>query len=944
MVEINRQQVIPVYIEDEMRNSYLDYSMSVIVSRALPDVRDGLKPVHRRILLAMNDLGLAHNRPFRKSAKLTGDVTGNYHPHGTAAVYDAVVRLAQDFSMRYPLVNGQGNFGSVDGDPAAAERYTEVRMTAVAEEILKDIDKETVEFGPNYDETRQMALVLPSKVPNLLMNGASGIAVGMATNIPPHNLGEIVNGLKAILDDPDITPEALCRIVEGPDFPTGGIIYGRSGIREAYKTGKGKITLRAQANIETQRSGKTSIIVSEIPYQTNKASIIEKIAGLVRSGKVTGISDIRDESDREGMRIVIELKKDSYPKVVLNQLFAHTQLQVTYGIIMLALDKLSPVVMNLKEMMAAFLAHREEVVTRRTQYDLKRAEERAHILEGYKIALDNIDAIVQLIKKSATPADAKAGLMKEFKLTEIQAQAILDLRLQRLTGLERKKIDDEYLELIKQIEYFRSILDSRQRLLDIISDELDDLKERFGDERRTEIVNEEGEFQLEDLIAEEDMIITITHSGYIKRIPISTYRRQRRGGKGITGLGMKEEDFVEQLFIASTHSYILFFTDKGKCFWVKVHEIPQGGRLARGKAIVNLLEMSREEVITASVPVSDFGADAYLMMATRSGIVKKTHLSAYANPRRGGIIAILLREDDRLIHARLTAGDDDVILAKRKGKAIRFSERDVREMGRAARGVRGVTLVGDDEVVEMVVVKRGAELIAVTEKGYGKRTRISDYRNIKRGGKGVVCIPTGERNGNLVTVKEVIESDEVMMITKNGMVIRCPVKGISILGRPAKGVKLINLKEGDAVVDVALIAGEEEAEKEEDTEKAPSPEQAELPGIAEATAEEEAEAGGAEKMKGEAEEAGPGGAPAKKKAKIKIEAEAKVKRGGPPPKRGRAKTVKKKPKAGFPKSGGAKKAAGRGRKKTAVKGSRKPVRRGRPAKVKKKAAGGGRPK
>ena len=813
-MDISRQRIVPVYIEDEMKDSYLDYAMSVIISRALPDVRDGLKPVHRRILLAMNDLGITHGKPYRKSAKLTGDVTGNYHPHGTAAVYDAVVRMAQDFSMRYPLVDGQGNFGSIDGDPPAAERYTEVRMTSIAEELLADLEKETVEFGPNYDETRQMALVLPSKVPNLLINGATGIAVGMATNVPPHNLSEIVAALKAVLEEPDITPEELCRVVTGPDFPTGGIIYGRAGIREAYRTGKGKITLRARANIETQKSGKTSVIVNEIPYQTNKASIIKKIADLVHEEKLVGISDVRDESDREGMRIVIELKKDSFPKVVLNQLFAHTQLQVTYGIIMLAIDGLKPVVMNLKELMDRFLAHREEVITRRTKYDLMRAEERAHILEGYRMALDHIDEIVQLIKKSPTPDEAKKGLVKKFKLSEIQAQAILDLRLQRLTGLERKKIEDEYLELIKKIEYYHSILDSRTRLLGLIREELDDLNTRFGDERRTEIVDEEGEFQIEDLIAEEDMIITITHTGYIKRIPVGTYRRQRRGGKGVSGMGMKDEDFIEHLFIASTHSYMLFFTDKGKCFWVKVHELPQGGRLARGKAIVNLLEMSREENITAFVPVSDFKQDAYLMMATKDGFIKKTHISQFANPRRGGIIAVILREGDRLIAAKLTSGSDDIILAKRKGKAIRFGEKDVRDMGRATQGVTGVRLVKDDRVVGMVVVKRGAEILAVTENGYGKRTRIGDFRNIKRGGKGVVCISTDARNGALVAVKEVLEEDEAMIITRNGIIIRCPVKSISVLGRPAKGVKLISLNEGDAVVDVTLIAGEKESEGE----------------------------------------------------------------------------------------------------------------------------------
>ncbi len=590
-MDISRQRVIPVYIEDEMKSSYLDYSMSVIVSRALPDVRDGLKPVHRRILLAMNDLNLAHNRPYRKSAKLTGDVTGNYHPHGTTAVYDATVRLAQDFTLRYPIVDGQGNFGSIDGDPAAAERYTEVRMTRLAEDILADLDKETVEFGLNYDETRQMALVLPSKVPNLLFNGASGIAVGMATNIPPHNSTEIIDGLKALLENPEMTVQELSKFVTGPDFPTGGIIYGRAGIREAYETGRGRITVRAKANIETQKSGKSSIVITEIPFQTNKAAIITKIAELVRGGKIGGISDIRDESDKDGMRIVIDLKRDSYPKVVMNQLFKHTQLQGTFGVIMLSLNKLRPEVMNLKRTMQLFLEHREEVVRRRTEYDLKKAEERAHILEGYKIALDNIDAIVQLIKKSASPTEARNGLIKKFKLSEIQAQAILDMKLQRLTGLERKKIEDEYLALIQTIEYLRSILENRSRLLAVIGEELDEVGEKYGDERRTEIIDSEGELELEDLIAEEDMIITITHTGYIQRIPIGTYRRQRRGGKGITGLGMKDEDFVAKMFIASTHSYILFFTDKGKCYRVKVHEVPQGGRLAKGKAMVNLLSL-----------------------------------------------------------------------------------------------------------------------------------------------------------------------------------------------------------------------------------------------------------------------------------------------------------------------------------------------------------------
>ncbi len=817
-MELNRQRVKPINIEDEMKSSYLDYAMSVIVSRALPDVRDGLKPVHRRILLAMKDLNITHNKPYRKSAKLTGDVTGNYHPHGTASVYDAVVRLAQDFSLRYPLIMGQGNFGSIDGDPAAAERYTEVRMEAIAEELLADIDKETVEFGPNYDETRQMALVLPSRVPNLLVNGASGIAVGMATNIPPHNMTEIVDGLKALLDNPEIEIDELCKHVEGPDFPTGGIIYGRSGIMEAYRTGRGRLVIRARANIETKKSGKTSIVVSEIPYQTNKASIIEKIADLVRAGKLDGISDIRDESDKEGLRIVIDLKRDAYPKVVLSNLFKHSQLQTTFGIIMLALNKLRPEVMDLKKMMRLFLEHREDVITRRTQHDLKRAEERAHILEGYKIALDNIDAIIKLIKKSASPAEARNGLMKTFGLTEIQAQAILDMKLQRLTGLERKKIDDEYLAVIQKIAYFKSILENRDMLLQLITEELNDLRERFGDERRTEIVDAEGEVTLEDLIAEEDMIITITHTGYIKRIPVGTYRRQHRGGMGITGMGMKDEDFVEQMFIASTHSFILFFTDSGKCFRLKVHEIPQGGRHARGKAMVNFFEMAQEENITAVIPVYDFGSGEYLLMATRMGLVKKTKLSAYSHVRRGGIIAIRFREGDRLVRASLTSGNDDVILAKKSGKSIRFSENRIRSTARTTRGVKGVNVAGGDEVVEMVIVKRESELFFVTENGYGKRTKISEFRNVGRGGKGVICIQTGDRNGDLVTVKEVIESDEVMIITRSGMVIRCPVTGVRVVGRATMGVRVINLKDGDRVMAVALVAGEENGENGENKE------------------------------------------------------------------------------------------------------------------------------
>lgn len=809
-MEINRQRIIESYIEDEVRSSYLDYSMSVIVSRALPDVRDGLKPVHRRILVAMNDLNLKHNRPFRKSAKVAGDVTGNYHPHGTKSAYDAIVRMAQHFSLRYPLVEGQGNFGSIDGDPAAAERYTEVRMEKLSEQLLEDLDKETVEFVPNYDETRQMPTVLPAKVPNLLINGASGIAVGMATNVPPHNITEVIDGVKALLKDPETDIDRLSRIVKGPDFPTGGIICGREGIRKAYRTGKGKIVLRARATIEKKKRGKTDIVVSEIPYQTSKASIIEKVAALVRNKKIEDIRDIRDESDKEGMRIVIELKKDAYPKVVLNKLYKHTQLQVSYGIIMLALKGgLEPKVMNLKQMMQAFLDHREEIVTRRTQYELKKAEERAHILEGYKKALDNIDEIIALIKKSASPNEARNGLIKKFGLSEIQAQAILDMKLQRLTGLERKKIEEEYLALIQKIEYYRSVLESRTRLLGLIDEELDQIRDEFGDERRTEIIAGEGEFEIEDLIAEEDMIITITHAGYIKRISTGTYRQQRRGGRGVKGMEMKDEDFVEHLFIASTHSYIMFFTDRGKCYWLKVHEIPRGGRLSKGKAIVNLLQLSSEERITAFIQVEDFDRDAYLMMATRKGYVKKTHLSEYSNPRKDGIKAIVLKGDDSLVRVAITTGNDDIILARKTGRVIRFNEEEVRPMGRVSRGVKGLKMKKDGEVKEMVVVKSAKTILFLTENGYGKRVRIKDIRNQKRGGMGLKAIPAEGRNGPLLTVKEVFDTDEFVMITKNGLVVKAPVSDVRTMRRQAQGVRLIRLDEDDKLMDVALVASEE---------------------------------------------------------------------------------------------------------------------------------------
>jgi DNA gyrase subunit A len=808
---VDRERIVPVAIEDEMKTSYLDYSMSVIISRALPDVRDGLKPVHRRVLTAMNDLNLTHTRPYRKSAKITGDVNGNYHPHGTAAIYETTVRMAQDFSLRYPLVDGQGNFGSVDGDPPAAERYTEVRMTAFAEEMLADLEKETVEFGPNYDGSRMMPLVLPSKAPNLLVNGASGIAVGMATNVPPHNLREIVDGCVAVVDNPDLPDSELFRYVHGPDFPTRGIVLGRLGIEEAYRTGKGRIIIRARTSLETLKNEREAIIVSEIPYQVNKAALIERIAELVKGGTIGGIADIRDESDRDGMRIVIVLKRDGDPRVVENQLFKHTPMQVTFGIIMLALVDNRPQILALKQLISCFLEHREEVVVRRTRFDLRKAEERAHILEGFRIALDHIDEIVTLIRASETPEIAKQGLMDHFGLSELQAQAILDMRLQRLTGLERRKIEDEYQDLLKKIAEYTAILADRKLVLDIIKNELLEIKERFGDERRTEIVDQgAADFEDEDLIAEEDMVITISHFGYIKRLALDSYRAQRRGGKGATGIKVRDEDFVEHLFIASTHSYILCFTDKGRCHWLKVHQIPVAGRQARGKAIVNLLGLADGERLTGRVPVADFDETKYLVTATRKGVIKKTQLSQYSRPRRGGIWAMNLREDDQLIAAAIANGDQDIILAKGGGRSIRFHETDVRCMGRTAGGVRGVRLDAGDEVVGMVVVDKGATLLTVTENGFGKRSLLDDYATKHRGGKGVINIRTTQRNGRVVAIKEVREKDDLMIITRKGVVIRCPISQLSVIGRATQGVKLIALDEGDMVMDVAHLVREED--------------------------------------------------------------------------------------------------------------------------------------
>lgn len=804
------EKIIPVSLEEEMKSSYIDYAMSVIVARALPDVRDGLKPVHRRVLYGMHELGLSYNKPYKKSARIVGEVLGKYHPHGDSAVYETMVRMVQDFSLRYPLIDGQGNFGSIDGDSPAAMRYTEARLARIAEEMLRDLDKDTVDFVPNFDDTLQEPSVLPSYLPNLLVNGSSGIAVGMATNIPPHNLNEIVDGLVALIDNPKMKPEELMKYVKAPDFPTGGIIYGYEGVREAYLTGRGRIILRARANIETLKNDRENIVITEIPYQVNKAALIEKIAELVREQKVDGIANIRDESDRDGLRIVIEMKRDGQPAVTLNQLFKHTQMQVTFGVIMLALVNGVPKVLTLQQMMQHFLDHRMDVLIRRTKFDLDAAERRAHILEGYIIALDNIDEVVETIKKSRDVETAKNNLMRKFKLSEIQAKAILDMRLQRLTGLERKKIEDEYKETIKLIERLKGILESEKKRKQIIKEELLELKEKYGDERRTEIIYDYKDFSLEDIIAEEDVVVTISHQGFIKRFPVSGYRRQARGGKGVTGVGTKDEDFIEHMFIASTHHYIMFFTDKGKCYWLKVHEIPEGGRAAKGRSILNLIEKDKEEKITAFVTVKEFTDDKYVVMVTEQGTIKKTVLSAYSNIRRGGINAINLAPGDRLIEAKLSDGNNDIIIGTRNGMAIRFNEKDVREMGRTATGVRGIKLGKGDAVIGMIVVRNASTLLVVTEKGFGKRSEIEDYRLTKRGGKGVITVKTSEKNGKLIAMKEVNDGDELVIITTKGMVIRQAVKDIRVMGRNTQGVRLIKLNEDDEIADVARVIPEDE--------------------------------------------------------------------------------------------------------------------------------------
>ncbi len=816
---------LPVKLEEEMQKSYMDYAMSVIIGRALPDARDGLKPVHRRVLYAMHELSNDWNKPFKKSARIVGDVIGKFHPHGDVAVYDTLVRMAQDFSLRYPLVDGQGNFGSVDGDPPAAMRYTEVRMARLAHELLSDIDKQTVDFTPNYDGSLNEPVILPAKVPNLLINGSSGIAVGMATNIPPHNLKEVVEATIAVIQKPDITLEELIQIVPGPDFPTGGFILGRGGVREAYLTGRGMVQMRARALIERQkRTERESIVITEIPYQVNKARLLERIAELVQDKRVEGIADLRDESDREGMRVVIELKRDAAAQVILNQLFKHTQMQTTFGVTLLAIVRGQPQLLNLKELVEQFILHRKEVVTRRSQFELGKAEAQAHILEGLKIALDNLDRVIALIRASKTPKDAREALMGKFSLSEAQAQAILDMRLQRLTNLEREKINEEYAEVIKLIARLKEILGNERILLNVIVEELQEVRERYGDERRTEIIEEVQEIKLEDLIVEEDMVVTISHTGYIKRNAISLYRSQRRGGRGKMGMTTKEEDFVEYLFIASTLSYILFFTDAGKVYWLKVHEVPQAGRMTRGKAIVNLLNLSGNEKITAILPVRAFEEGKYVLMATKQGVIKKTDLMSYSHPRLGGIIALSLDEKDQLISACLTDGTKEVLLSSRGGKAIHFVEGDVRDMGRAARGVKGITLGKDDFLVSMDILSPGAvgsSILSATENGFGKRSPIEDYRLQSRGGKGIITVKTTARNGKLVGTQQITDQDEVMLITDRGKIIRLRCGEIRLSSRNTQGVKLIELESGERVMAVARLAEREEEGNGQEGEEVP---------------------------------------------------------------------------------------------------------------------------
>lgn len=802
-------KIVPIKLVDEMKTSYINYAMSVIVERALPDVRDGMKPVQRRIIYSMGEMGLRHDRPHRKSAGIVGEVMGKFHPHGDAAIYDAMVRMAQDFSYRYPLVDGHGNFGSVDGDPPAAMRYTEARLSRLATEMLRDIDKDTVNFVPNYDETVDQPAVLPSRFPNLIVNGTSGIAVGMATNIPPHNLGEVIDGIILLIDNPDVTIKDLAQVIKGPDFPTGGLILGRDGIKVAYETGKGRIVVRGKSQIEQLNNGKQQIIVSELPYNVNKAKLIEKIADLVRDKKIDGITDLRDESDRSGMRIVIELRRDANARVILNQLYKHTQLQDTFGVIMLALVDDEPKVLNLKEMLHYYVEHQKDVIIRRCKFELDKAENDAHIRAGLLIALDHIDEIINIIRKSSNDQVAKETLMSRFELTERQAVAILDMQLRRLTGLEREKIEAEYAQLQQTIQRLRTILGDINLIYNIIKEELLELKERFGDPRRTKIVRDDSNLDVEDLIAEEDLIVTLTHQGYIKRLPVDTYRSQRRGGRGITAISNKNEDFVEQLFVTSTHNYVLFFTNKGRVHRLKGHEIPEAGRNARGVAVVNLIHLEPGERIEATIPISEYSDDQYLIMATKNGIVKKTALTEYDSPR-AGLIGIVLADDDEVVSVRLTDGNQEIVLITGEGQSIRFSEKLVRPMGRNARGVKGITLEKEDYVVSMDVVANGDDLLVVTENGYGKRTSIEDYRITNRGGKGIKTLNKTVKTGRIVGAKMVHENNEVMLISLEGIMIRMSVADISRLGRATQGVILMKLGEDDKVVAAAHLAAKDD--------------------------------------------------------------------------------------------------------------------------------------
>ena len=808
------EKIVTVPIEDEMKKSYIDYAMSVIVGRALPDIRDGLKPVHRRILYAMKELNLENNKPYKKSARIVGEVLGKYHPHGDSAVYDAMVRMVQEFSLRYPLVDGQGNFGSVDGDSAAAMRYTEARMASITREMLADIDKETVDFAPNFDESLQEPTLLPAAAPNLLINGSSGIAVGMATNIPPHNLTEVIDGVIALIENPDVTTKELMKKITGPDFPTGGIICGREGIKKAYETGRSPIKVRAKANIEQQKNNRESIVITEIPYQVNKTNVINNIVKLVQEKRVEGISDVRDESDKDGMRFIVELKRDANAQVVLNLLYKHTQLETTFGIIFLSLVNNQPRILPLKQILHYFIEHRKVIIIRRTKFDLRKAQERAHILEGFKICLDNLDEVIKTIRQSKNTREARIALMEKFGFTEIQAQAILEMQLQRLTALEREKIESEYLELIKKISMLKAILADPKKVLAIIKEELLALQKKYGDERRTQIIARIDDFEIEDLIAEEDMVITLSHAGYVKRLPVSTYRKQKRGGKGVSGVGMREEDFVERLFIASTHDYLLVFTDRGKVYWLKVYEIPQAGRLAKGKAIVNMLQFESNENIAALIQVKDFEEGKFLIMCTADGQIKKTDLMAYSNPRKGGINAITIRDKDKLIACQLTDGDHEIFLATYEGKAIRFPETNVREMGRTASGVRGISLAKKDKVIGMELVDKDATLLTVTENGFGKRTKVDEYRPQSRGGKGNINIKTTEANGMVVGLNTVVDKDELMLITSSGMIVRCPMKTVRTTGRSTQGVRLMRLTGEDKVVAVARVAAKEEEDGE----------------------------------------------------------------------------------------------------------------------------------